>query len=71
MPFKHDEERVKLIERLKKELPQNLEFEWNATGALTISQDDKSLTLDYTNPPYPKSDEDMKQLFTRIKSKFK
>lgn len=71
MPFKHDEEKTKLIERLKNELPQNVQFEWNATGALVISQSDKLRILDYNNPPYPKSDEDIKKVITNLKSVFK
>lgn len=65
-----EDEKTKLSERLKKELPPSVEFAWDErTGFLVFSKGDKSLTIEYGYPPYPNSD-DIVKLMPRIKSKF-
>jgi hypothetical protein len=70
MPFPHDKEKTKLIERLQKELPPNVEFTWDAVlNTLTFQTSDKKLLLNikYGCPEYPESN-DADFYLRRIKS---
>lgn len=72
MPFKHDEERAKLIERLKNELPEDTQFQWDELGCLTIAHGTNLIKLDYNkNTTYPKAEEDFKNTITAIKKTLK
>ena len=71
MPFKHDEEKNKLVAILQKELPENVKFEWEMTGALKISQVNTLMRLDYKNSPYPDCKEDIDKVLTTLKATFK
>ena len=66
-----ENEKTKLSELLKKELPQSVEFLWDAkTGALIFQKtDDKKLlfAITYGYPVYPSSD-DADYYLRRIKS---
>ena len=61
MPFKHDEEKIKLIERLKNELPENIESLWDENTNTLIFQaaDGKKLlfSVKYGCPEYPESND--------------
>lgn len=69
MPFKHDEEKTKLIVRLQNELPANIEAVWNENTLIFQRTNNKEnlLNIQYGCPVYPSS-EDADFYVGRIKS---
>jgi len=69
MPFPYDKEKTKLIERLQKELPANVEAVWNENTLIFQRTNNKEIILNiqYGCPVYP-SNEDAVFYVGRIKS---